>query len=444
MANLSSAAGAAVLVAWCLSPQTPAEKWREDLKYFARELPKRHKNAFHAMPQAAFDREVARLDADIPALADHQVIVRLAQIAAAIGDGHTRVQIPPSFNFKRYPLNLYWFENDLRVLAARPEYQRALGARVVKIGGMGITEVQTRIRSCIPSAENENEWYVLNMSPGFIVRPEFLHALGIVPAVDRALFTFEDAEGEFTLEIPAVTMPAPVNGVVNLGLVSAAKEQPLFRQKPGEPFWFTHLADSNTTYVNWRQYTSLGRHAQPLFEHIDRVKPARVIVDMRQNGGGDFFEGRKHMVEPIARRPAINQKGKLFVIVGRATFSAALANAIDFRKQTNATLVGEPIGERPNSYSENDEMTLPHSRLVVSYSTRYYKFLDEDVPAVIPDKLIPPSWDDFRGGKDGVMEWILRDSIAPHAPLPSRDRRLRSDHGLAGGGRAVAARLRRW
>ena len=46
-----------------------------------------------------------------------------------------------------------------------------------------------------------------------------------------------------------------------------------------------------------------------------------------------------------------------------------MVNAIDFRKETNAILVGEPIGERPNSYSENDEMTLPDSRLVVSYST---------------------------------------------------------------------------
>src|SRR5687767_15070890 len=106
-------------------------------------------------------------------------------------------------------------------------------------------------------------------------------------------------------------------------------------------------------------------------------------------------------------RSAINQKGRLFVVVGRATFSAAMVNAIDFRKQTNAILVGEPIGERPNSYSENDEMTLPNSRLVVSYSTRYYQFVDEDVPAVLPDERIDPSWADFRAGRDAVMDWIL-------------------------------------
>lgn len=91
-----------------------------------------------------------------------------------------------------------------------------------------------------------------------------------------------------------------------------------------------------------------------------------------------------------------------------------MVNAIDFRKETNAILVGEPIGERPNSYSENDEMTLPNSRLVVSYSTRYYKFVDEDedVPAVMPDVMIEPSWSDFRAGRDAVLDWILTLPIA--------------------------------
>ena len=69
--------------------------------------------------------------------------------------------------------------------------------------------------------------------------------------------------------------------------------------------------------------------------------------------------------------------------------------------------MGEPIGERPNSYSENDEMTLPNSKLVLSYSTRYYQFVEEDVRAVLPDKRIDPAWADFKAGRDAVLEWIL-------------------------------------
>jgi hypothetical protein len=381
-------------------------QWREDLRYFARELPKRHKNAFHATTREQFERAVAELDAAIPSLPDHQIIVKLHQIGATVGDGHTGVHLPAFF--KRYPINLYWFGRELRVIAAAREYERALGARVVKIGGMDIDEVAARIASCFPSKDNENEWFVLNTGPAFVVRPEVLHTLGIVPDLARAAFTLEDDAGQQrTMDIIPIDVPPAVNGVANLGLVAAAKEPPLFRQKLVEPFWFLYLPDSQTTYVNFKRYPALKQSSQALFASLDRSPTSRLVVDLRQNGGGDFFVGRDHLIEPIKRRPAVNQKGRLFVVIGRATFSAAMVNAIDFRKQTNAILVGEPIGERPNSYSENDEMTLPNSKLVVSYSTRYYKFVDEDVPAVMPDVRIDATWADFRSGRDAVMDWIL-------------------------------------
>jgi hypothetical protein len=386
-------------------PTLSKEEWQRDLRYFAEQLPKRHKNLYHAVSREQFERDVADLEAAIPALQDHEIIVRLQQIAARVGDGHTGVQIPPYF--KRYPLALFWFGDDLRVIAASSDYEKALGARVVKIGSLSLEEAQVRVNRCFPSAENENAWYVLATSPAFLVVPEILHATGVVSNLGPASFTFEDESGTpFTLEIAPAEVPI-VNGVPTMNLNPAAKTPPLWRQKPGEKFWFTYLPESKTVYTNFRGYEGLGANAKALFRLVDANPTSRLVIDMRQNGGGDFFEGRKHLIQAVKERPALNAKGHLFVVVGRRTFSAALANAVDFRKDTNAILVGEPIGERPNSYSENDEMKLPNSRIVVSYSTKYYKFVDEDVPAVIPDKRIDPTWPEFRAGRDPVMEWIL-------------------------------------
>src|SRR5262245_13504452 len=149
---------AALLPAAADRPPTTSQ-WHEDLQYFSSQLAKRHKNLFHAVSREQFQREVADLDAALPTLASHQVIARLAQIAATVGDGHTGVHIPASFRL--YPIAVFRFGSDLRVIAATKEYERALGTRVVRIGELGIDEVQARVATCFPSAENENEWYVL-------------------------------------------------------------------------------------------------------------------------------------------------------------------------------------------------------------------------------------------------------------------------------------------
>jgi hypothetical protein len=395
------------------SPVLTSEQWRADLRWLEGELPKRHKNLFHSLTEPQFHRMVAQLDSAIPSLQPHQIVVRIKQITAAVGDGHTGVHLPPWF--KVYPFALSWFGKDLRILAAAQEYQEAVGARVLGIGGYSIDEVEARVRTTFPSAQNENEWYVLSTSPAHIARPEVLQALGIVPDLGPAPFRLEDDQGkEFTVAIAPIEPPPIVNGGFAFrGFVTAASRPPLFRQRPGESFWFTWLPDSQTVYVSFRGYGSLGENARKLFDALDRTPPQRLVIDLRLNGGGDFYQGRRHLVQPIKQRPALNQKGRLFVLVGRRTYSAAMANAIDFRKETNATLVGEPIGERPNSYSENDEMTLPNSRLVISYSTRYYKFLEEDLPALLPDVRIDPSWAEFRAGRDPVLEWILRPGTRP-------------------------------
>jgi len=83
-----------------------------------------------------------------------------------------------------------------------------------------------------------------------------------------------------------------------------------------------------------------------------------------------------------------------------------MTNAADFLRETNATLVGEPTGARPNGWQEKGQFTLPNSHLAVSVSTRYYRFLDEDLPAVMPHEHIPLTWEDFRAGRDPVLGWI--------------------------------------
>lgn len=400
-------------------------QWREDLQYLARELAKRHKNLFHNISREQFEKQVKELDEAIPTLEDYQIIVRMLQITAKVGDGHTIV-VPPEW-FKVLPLRLYWFGDQLRVTHAADSYKEALGARVVKIGDVGIKEVKERLTATVLSeVESKNEWYVLSTSASWMSSPEVLQTVGIVPNVERVPFTFEtDAGKQFTLEVASVKRTVDASsGTVRLSvpMLPAAKEEPLYRQKPNEGFRYVYLPDSKTVYVNFKTYPKcslLGgcREFDDVMKLIDERGATRLVFDLRGNSGGDSTKVRRSLIPAIQKRAAINQKGHLFVITGRRTFSAALWNAVDFKKQTNAIIVGEPPGEQPNSYAENDEMTLPNSRLVVSYSTKYYQFLEEDVPAFMPDKLIPPDWETYKAGRDSVMEWILSENKKTDASI---------------------------
>jgi hypothetical protein len=74
-------------------------------------------------------------------------------------------------------------------------------------------------------------------------------------------------------------------------------------------------------------------------------------------------------INQIKANKKINKKGRLFVIIGRQTFSSAILNAISFKNNTEAIFVGEPTGGKPNHYGEIKVFTLKNSPIRVQYST---------------------------------------------------------------------------
>jgi hypothetical protein len=373
-------------------------QWREDLQFFADETQKHHKNPFHFVSKEQFESATAALYEQISSLKKYEIVVELQRIAAMIGDGHTFLSTWDIHHF--YPLELFWFKDELRVIRTASTHQEVLGMRLAAINRVNITEVFTRIQSVIP--QGENEWYVLQQSVGQIIRAELLVSLGIVSQIEQALFTFQDdLGGPLTVTIDSI---APDT---KLDWIPVSRNPPLYQQRPGESFWFVNLSDNQTLYVHFHNYTDLEQHARRLWEFVDDHRPKRLIVDMRQNGGGNYTLGRSHLIYEIQKRPDLNSTGCLFVIIGRATFSAAMTNVTDFRRETDAILVGEPTGARPRGYQENYWFTLPNSGLHVSLASRYYKFQEADTPAVMPDHLIEPNWTDYKAGRDPVLEWIL-------------------------------------
>jgi hypothetical protein len=393
--------GAAALVACTPKPETlhltPAQ-WREDLQFFAHELPRRHKNAFHHISRERFEAEVQALDQRVAGLDGDAIYVGMARIANLIGDAHTYLRTPQddadfAFDFRR-------FGDVYRVTSAVVGQERALGARVLKVENTPLEGALRLARELTP--DDENAAYREAVAPLRLSAGILLHGSGVTPDRNVAHYTLTDGDGDFTVEVRATAANSPPPKAVNV-----PSEPPLFRQQPEEPFRVVWLADHRAVYCNFRSYTDLGAHAKSLFALIHKENPDKLVVDLRGNGGGDYFEGLKYLVEPIRKLGHLNRRGHLFVLIGPFTFSAAMANAAHFRQRTAALLVGETIGEKPNSYQEPEEVVLPNSHFTLRYSTRYYEFLPGGDNAIHPDQEIVPTWEQRKAGRDPVLEWAL-------------------------------------
>jgi hypothetical protein len=83
---------------------------------------------------------VQALNAKIPSLTRAEVIMEMAQIVAAVGDGHTNIYPTrdSKIGFHTLPVEFTFFGDQLYIRATQ-QYQRfLLGARVLRIGNLSV------------------------------------------------------------------------------------------------------------------------------------------------------------------------------------------------------------------------------------------------------------------------------------------------------------------
>lgn len=379
---------------------TPAQ-WRQDLQVLAAELPKRHANAFFSLPKADFDAEVAALDGRIDGANGDEMFVGLQQIVKSIGDGHTGINAPA--DRRPFPIEVGHFGSEFRITAVGPGLDRALGARIVKIAGVPIAEVWTRALTLAPRGElpelREGNALI------YLARGYALHGLDVIPERTHAVYTLADDSGR-VFDTDIVGLPPGEDVKLKSGFADSA----LRLQRPDEPFWCVSLAAQSAVYCAWHSYQDLKTKAAAMFALLDSTKPHKLIIDMRDNGGGDNAVGYSELVKPIEERTDVNARGHLYVLIGPLTFSAAMNNAAQFESETKAILVGQTIGERPNSYQEPRQFRLPNSHLVVRVSTKWYAFRKNGPNVIAPEREIIPTWTDLKNGHDPVLDWVLSES----------------------------------
>lgn len=394
-------------------PATREGRWAQDLKVFSDGLSNGQKDFRKVYPADHFNSELAAVQDSISQLSDAEIILRLMRLVARAGIGHNQIRYPTGpMAFHRLPFTFYWFSDGLGVTAASQEHKEAIGARVVRIGSMTPEQLETAVA---PYFSSETEVWLHQQSPTFMLTAELLQSLNLTAPDGTVAFTLAKADGKpFTLAL------SPVNWGDAGNLTKAADAlqipQPLSRKQPDSYYWYEMLPDRQTLYVQYNRCENdpkqpFADFVTKMFSSVGTQQIQRVIIDLRFNPGGN-----SNVINPLMsalkERRALSAPGHLYTLIGRLTFSSGLMAASNFRKDLHAILLGEPSGERPNGYGEVRELTLPNSKLVVRYTTKYFRLISgSDPPTFAPDIAVNVSLEDFLAGRDPVLDAALHHPI---------------------------------
>jgi len=136
--------------------------------------------------------------------------------------------------------------------------------------------------------------------------------------------------------------------------------------------------------------------------------PAEIMEAARVDGAGEWNIFRRIMLPLIKSKYDV--PGRLYVLTGRRTWSAAQMLVTELQKYTTAIFVGEPTASRGNAYGDSYRIVMPNSRVTVRVSTLWWQYLDpRDKRAMIePQIKAPLTFADYVAGNDPALMAVLR------------------------------------
>lgn len=402
--------------------------WQEDLRLMATEMQSTHKNLYHSISAEAFAAMVQTLNAKIPSLTRAEVIVGMAQIVAAVGDGHTNIYPTrdPKIGFHTLPVEFTFFGDQLYIRATAQDQRTLLGARVLRIGNLRLEDAYAAAQTMIG---HENEGSARYWAEYLLAMPEVLEALHITSRVEDVPLTLTTERGEMQVTLhPTESLPIMSGDISTLfyrrqGWVDVRDlypgPDPLWLRDINVPFDFElvgKLLYIQINQVNDAPNETFPHFAKRLHDEIIFAKPDKVAIDLRQNRGGNGTL-IVPLIRSIIQSESIDQPGHLFGIIGPATFSAAQMLTDALEKYTNIVFVGEPSGSKGNAYGDSRKITLPNSGITVRVAIYYWQdWLPTDQrEATVPTIPAPLTFEEYSHKVDPALDAIIayRESAKP-------------------------------
>ena len=329
----------------------------DDVRELGRSIEQIHPDPFRSVSQQRFESEVNALAQRAPSLSRNELLVGVLRLIALLGprNGHTGLFPRRSGAHAGAPL-----------LPAPPLRLRGRALRRGRRGRVARPQPPRRDRRnpgrkvldlVEPLVPRDNDSNLRGLAPHFALTAEVLDGLGITDG-SPASFTLDRPDGQ-RVDVPldgdpgarATSRSSPTRSTATTRRSSRAPRSRCTWQAAPSRMWVRTLAGGKAVYVG---YNSVRSPSPSFLRTLGRLARApstkRVIVDVRLNGGGD--NTTYGPLTTLFGSSAVNKRGKLYLLTGRATFSAAANFAAEIDRDTRAIIVGEPTGGGVETYGD--------------------------------------------------------------------------------------------
>lgn len=289
--------------------------------------------------------------------------------------------------------------------AAPAERRELLGREVTAVNGRSMEETADAFGTVL-SADN-----------GVKLRRQYRQSCNVAEFYEYLGLVQEGGPLELTLagggELVLSPVPAEELGQTGLVRLSDGLSQPVTGAH--DRFYLAFPLNKGTYYIQYNSCREdpelpMETFAAQVEQDLSAGEYRRVIVDLRNNGGGS--DG---VIWPLLQglRREMDRGLEGVGLIGEATFSSAIINAVELQEMGMA-LVGEPASGSVDHFGAVRSGQLPNSGLRLGVSSKYIDLgglLDADagrgVEPLEPDVTVAQTMADTLAGRDTAVEWLL-------------------------------------
>jgi hypothetical protein len=421
------------------------EELQQDLTFLFQKLEAIHPDLYHYTPKSKVEEAKAVVEKELTQPMTRMEFARkVTPIVSMLKDAHTSLVFPQEELIaflknggKIFPFDVLIRDNKIFITTNfSTDSTLSTIAEILSINGKPTIEFLTELRLYI-SAELD-----------------FYRDARLQKAFRAMLWNVYGWGDDFELQLLIEGEPVSkkITGITERELAAAIKKHG--KQQSAKAYAF-FILENRIGVIDFRSMRDLKKFSLFLdstFAEIKKNNIQHLVIDIRNNGGGDSKLGDalfnyitskpykqfagvkiKNSVEaglvknvnskkngairvidttPLIppKKPSNKFTGKTYLLTSHLTFSSAHALASAFACYHMGTIIGEETGGVLAPFGDLIELRLPNTQLQAwcSHKKFVHPCADETLHGVKPDVEVIPTLEDFRTGKDAVLEYVKK------------------------------------